>query len=185
MGARKYGFWGILFTATLFLSACAGQPSQPVIQLQTPVNVVPNTPPDPNAPIARDEHGCLTSAGDAWCEILQKCYRPGAEACETKDEHGCVTSSGSYWCDKQKKCYDPNIDFCDITKNFCPKNGGPSVGSCGRLMTPTCGWLTDNGKCANALCIRSYTNPCNACADPDIKYYTAGFCPSQKLNAKK
>jgi hypothetical protein len=31
----------------------------------------------------RDEHGCIPSAGYAWCEAKQKCLRPWEEACDS------------------------------------------------------------------------------------------------------
>ncbi|GEM_PF-900687 len=180
--AKRAGYFATAILAVLVLGGCAGQvsPSSPVQPDQ--VNV-PAAGGAPGGQVVRDEHGCLTSAGDAWCEILQKCYRPGVEACELKDEHGCVTSSGSYWCDKQQKCYDSKTEFCDLTKNFCSDTQRKAT-SCGRLMTPVCAWMADDGKCQNSLCIVSFSSPCSACLNPAVKYYTPGFCPAQKLSEK-
>jgi len=71
---------------------------------------------------ARDENGCLLSAGYIWCEALSKCLRPWEEECVTeddksnnsvvlagddRDEHGCIGSAGYTWCEKLKICARP------------------------------------------------------------------------------
>ena len=124
----------------------------------------------PSSPVQPDQVN-VPAAGGA----------PGGQV--VRDEHGCVTSSGSYWCDKQQKCYDSKTEFCDLTKNFCSDTQRKAT-SCGRLMTPVCAWMADDGKCQNSLCIVSFSSPCSACLNPAVKYYTPGFCPAQKLSEK-
>ncbi len=168
---------GLLFV--LILAGCTKQTAAPASE-QAPISSPAQSVSSENAPIVRDANGCLTSVGDIWCDVLQKCYRPGVEPCELKDDHGCLTSDGLFWCEKQQKCYDPKIDFCDTTKIFC-SDAQRKATSCGRFSSPICAWLVDDGKCQNALCIVSFSNVCSACMNPAVKYYTLGSCPAQKL----
>ncbi|MGS0895746.1 hypothetical protein ACVBGC_24930 [Burkholderia stagnalis] len=66
------------------LSACAAQPS---------------TPADASAPAAppmvgsdRDAHGCIGSAGYAWCEATRQCERPW----ELAKQKGFANSAEAY-----------------------------------------------------------------------------------------
>lgn len=68
---------------------------------------------------ANDIHGCVTSAGYAWCEATQKCQRTWEEDCasgykkpDERDAHGCITSTGFSWCETKKSC---------ALKDQCPK----------------------------------------------------------------
>jgi len=58
-----------------------------------------------------DEHGCVLSSGEAWCEYTQTCLPSGA-ACTAppkpgsdRDSHGCIPSAGYSWCEVKQKCF--------------------------------------------------------------------------------
>lgn len=76
-----------LFAALLLLAGCAQEPQETV-----------------------DEHGCATSSGQAWCDVLQKCIN-ATESCTApvqpgsdRDAHGCIPSAGYSWCEAKQKC---------------------------------------------------------------------------------
>jgi len=74
----------------------------------------------------RDAHGCITSAGETWCESSKKCIFPWVEKCVgaeqdlvelvrsggDRDAHGCITSAGETWCESSKKCIFPWVENC-------------------------------------------------------------------------
>jgi len=88
----------------------------------------------------KDSHGCIGSAGYAWCEVSQKCIKPWEENCTDaaatilggdKDEHGCIGSAGYTWCEETKKCIRPWEETCPETTQLanpasvkCEKDGG-------------------------------------------------------------
>ncbi|HHL4077732.1 hypothetical protein [Burkholderia sola] len=56
------------------LSACAAQPSAPA-NASAPADTTAQAAP-PLVGGDRDAHGCIGSAGYAWCERTQQCERP-------------------------------------------------------------------------------------------------------------
>lgn len=57
-----------------------------------------------------DEHGCVTSSGQFWCEHTSSCLAAG-ESCappvmpgSDRDSHGCIPSAGYSWCEVKQKC---------------------------------------------------------------------------------
>ncbi|ABK09916.1 conserved hypothetical protein [Burkholderia cenocepacia HI2424] len=56
------------------LSACAAQSSAPAAASAPADNAAPVAPPLVGGD--RDAHGCIGSAGYAWCERTQQCERP-------------------------------------------------------------------------------------------------------------
>ena len=88
----------------------------------------------------RDEHGCIPSAGYAWCEEKQACIRPWMENCTSllvgndSDEHGCKASAGYIWCRETQKCIRPWMENCTIqdeARAFCGKENVANVFVCG------------------------------------------------------
>ena len=87
----------------------------------------------------RDPHGCIPSAGYAWCEGKQKCLRAWEEGCTQAgvqcttvadcgtgaascingtcsqyDAHGCTPAGGYTWCDLLQQCIRPWEINCTI-----------------------------------------------------------------------
>lgn len=83
----KNMLFAALFAALLLLAGCSQQPET-----------------------VTDEHGCVTSSGEAWCGVLARCISP-AENCTAppapgsdRDAHGCIPSAGYSWCEAKQKC---------------------------------------------------------------------------------
>ena len=80
----------------------------------------------------RDSHGCIASAGYAWCEALQACIQPWETNCTApliggdKDVHGCYTAAGYSWCGAKQKCirsWEENCAASNGTAPAVPQNG--------------------------------------------------------------
>ena len=46
------------------------------------------------------------------------------------------------------------------------------------IQVVVCGWYKRNIKCIKYPFASTYGNPCLACADPKVAYYTYGVCPA-------
>jgi hypothetical protein len=51
--------------------------------------------------------------------------------------------------------------------------------ACTMEYTPVCGWFGKNIQCIKYPCAADYGNPCTACADEKVEYWTEGECPSE------
>ena len=91
----KNMLFAALIAALLMLAGCAQQPQ-----------------------VVTDEHGCVTSSGESWCNYTQMCI--GANGTCTapvvvggdRDAHGCIPSAGYSWCDVKQKCLRPWEEPC-------------------------------------------------------------------------
>jgi hypothetical protein len=66
-----------------------------------------------------DTHGCISSAGYIWCEILNKCLRTWIEACEFPSN--CLT-----WNDGCNMCQLNNGEITLCSERYCFTRGMPS-----------------------------------------------------------
>jgi len=66
-----------------------------------------------------DTHGCISSAGYIWCEILNKCVRTWIEACEYPSN--CLT-----WNDGCNMCQLNNGEITLCSERYCFTRGMPS-----------------------------------------------------------
>ncbi|MFC1647957.1 hypothetical protein ACFL1B_00715 [Nanoarchaeota archaeon] len=73
----------------------------------------------------------------------------------------------------------PDCEFeeCPETdKVFCmPEQRDAEI--CTMEYRPVCGWNGPNIQCIKWPCAETYSNPCGACSNPDVEYYTEGECP--------
>lgn len=63
-------------------------------------------------------------------------------------------------------------------KNFCsPDSRNKLITSCPKETVPSCGYLYSQN-CLNnrTACVIGYLNPCLACINPVIEYWTEGYC---------
>ena len=72
-----------------------------------------------------------------------------------------------------------NIQIPDEThgKTFCkPEDRNAEI--CTEIYQPVCGWV-DPAKiqCIRYPCAVIFGNPCSACMDENVLYYTEGECP--------
>lgn len=61
-------------------------------------------------------------------------------------------------------------------KKMCDSNSR-NVSACTMEYNPVCGWNNKNIKCIRYPCASTYSNPCVACKNEDVEYYTLGECP--------
>lgn len=61
-------------------------------------------------------------------------------------------------------------------KIYCtPEQRG--IKSCPTNTSLVCGWFNQSVKCLAYPCADVYLNPCAACINPVVEFYTAGECP--------
>lgn len=64
----------------------------------------------------------------------------------------------------------------EVIKNICsPADKAGDV--CAQLYTATCGWFNQAIKCLRYPCAQNFGNPCEACHNQQVEYWTAGECP--------
>lgn len=64
----------------------------------------------------------------------------------------------------------------EIQKNYCSlKSRKADV--CIMVYQPVCGWFNESIKCIKYPCAATYSNPCFACQDLKVDYWTDGECP--------
>lgn len=61
-------------------------------------------------------------------------------------------------------------------KTYCtPEQKSAEV--CPQYYSATCGWFNQSIKCLKYPCANTFPNPCFACANPSVDFYTNGECP--------
>ena len=65
-------------------------------------------------------------------------------------------------------------------KYYCTP-GSRKVEICTLEYRPVCGWFNERIKCIRYPCAATYSNPCFACTDEKVEYWTEGECP---INSK-
>jgi putative hemolysin len=63
-----------------------------------------------------------------------------------------------------------------LAKTYC-KPEQRNVQACTMEYGPVCGWFDSSINCLAYPCAQTASNPCMACADPKVEYYTGGECP--------
>jgi hypothetical protein len=48
---------------------------------------------------------------------------------------------------------------------------------CNEIYSPTCGWFKTSVNCLKYPCAQDFGNPCLACHDENVEYYTPDKCP--------
>ena len=147
----------VIFISTLLLLGCVSSQNQ----------ALPSVPSPPAPPTLvggdKDAHGCIGSAGYAWCEKKGKCLRPWEENCTAapaliggdRDSHGCISSAGYVWCNVIQYCIRPWETNCSadaLTNSQMPGSGRDSHGCIGSAGYS---WCAEKEKC-----IRGWEEPC-------------------------
>ncbi len=79
------------------------------------------------------------------------------------DEKGCG-------CQKIKEDVKPERVFCEESQR--------NVDVCTMEYRPVCGWFNpEKVQCIKYPCAQTISNPCFACSNPDVLYWTEGECP--------
>ncbi len=66
-----------------------------------------------------------------------------------------------------------------IFVSYCRRHYCGSVRStvCTMEYRQVCGWFNSQTMCLRYPCAAEYSNPCVACSDSNVVYYTFGVCP--------
>ncbi len=104
---------------------------------------------------------------------------------------GCSSQSPKECTEEAKICPDgsavertgPNCEFpsCpennqnNLMTNACTESDRSK--SCSDDDQPVCGWFNQSIKCIKYPCAANYGNPCWACSEPQVEYWTEGPCP--------
>jgi len=151
-----------------------------------------------------DEHGCLTGAGYSWNESVGACVREWELKAEDRRAAEIAIAPLSFpvtvvEVSKQEceGCYNITLqrndnqermevnlrnwaiaieNNVDGKKNYCsPAQRGAQM--CTMEYAPVCGWFNENIKCVKYPCAQTYSNPCMACSNENVAYWTDGECP--------
>ena len=61
-------------------------------------------------------------------------------------------------------------------KNYCTA-GQRGAEMCTMEYMPVCGWFDESIQCIKYPCAQTYSNPCMACSEAKVAYWTSGECP--------
>ena len=64
----------------------------------------------------------------------------------------------------------------ELEKTFCKPEQRGTV-ACTMDYRPVCGWFNESILCIKYPCAATYSNPCTACSEEIVKYWTEGECP--------
>lgn len=128
--------------------------------------------------IAGCTHGNIeqnTNEGQGNENVCQECPQissPGPEFCmDGKIVAGEVNECG---CRAAPKCETNN--GASLEQHTCtPEQKSATI--CTLEYAPVCGWFDQGIKCFAYPCAAAYGNKCQACAAPNVAYWTDGECP--------
>lgn len=67
----------------------------------------------------------------------------------------------------------------DEDVHFCTEEQRDAE-ACTREYDPVCGWYKEDVECKSTPCAETASNPCEACRNPDVEFWTKGECPEDK-----
>ena len=147
-----------------------------------------------------DEHGCLIGAGYSWDSEVGVCTRNWELNSEEKSAVKIASKEIDFYAtavDVVKLDGEGNFDVTlqrndnreifDITLtnwkasegNYCSE-GQRSTDACTMEYWPVCGWFDESIKCFAYPCAQTFSNPCTACSNEKVEYWTEGECPSSQ-----
>jgi len=65
---------------------------------------------------------------------------------------------------------------CIPNKTYCTEEQR-NTQACTMEYRPVCGWFDESIQCVKYPCADTYSNPCIACSDEKVEYWTEGECP--------
>lgn len=118
--------------------------------------------------------------------IAPLCNYNSTERNYVDTDHNCVVN---FFCIQGTKAFKDNCGCgCEKISNTDQTNSSNShkvycspdskkAQVCPEYYSATCGWFSTSIKCIKYPCAQTFSNPCFACADPKVSYYTMGECP--------
>ena len=67
---------------------------------------------------------------------------------------------------------DDEVHFCSEAER--------EVEVCTQEYNPVCGWYHSEVECETTPCATTEPNPCYACKNPDVEFWTWGECPENR-----
>ena len=147
----------------------------------------------------KDDYGCLTGAGYSYDEEVKACTRNWELNQEDKEAVKIATAHLSYPVtvieteklgegdykitlqrnDNQERITTEitNWEIVNKDRNFCTQESREAE-ACTMEYNPVCGWYGTETKCLKYPCAQTYSNPCVACQDSKVAYWTQGECPN-------
>lgn len=96
------------------------------------------------------------------CQICPPCEVCSSLSCNSKE-----------FCNK----IGFDINFSNLQRRTFCKEEERNADFCPEYYSPTCGWFDQSIKCLVYPCANDFENPCFACSNKDVLYYTSGKCP--------
>lgn len=108
-------------------------------------------------------------------EIVDMVTSHGSLKIDSYDD--CVAAGNPILESYPEKCIANNITYTkELEKNFCsPESKNATV--CTMEYMPVCGWFSNDIQCIKYPCAADFSNPCQACIDEKVEYWTMGECP--------
>lgn len=96
------------------------------------------------------------------CVVCPPCAACSLISCQTKDFCKSIGFNETW--------------YTNTKPNYCtPEQKSAEV--CPEYYSATCGWFNQSIQCIKYPCAQTFSNPCFACADAKVEYYTMGECP--------
>ncbi|MFA6088677.1 MAG: DUF333 domain-containing protein [Candidatus Woesearchaeota archaeon] len=140
-----------------------------------------STPTCSECPLLSQPSPDFCKDGKVVAGVTDNCGCIGAPKCEpvacTMDAKVC--SDGSYVGRIAPDCeFAPcPINVTTKDKIYC-KSEQRNAQVCTLEYRPVCGWFNNNIKCIKYPCAITADNPCNACSNENVEYWTDGECPN-------
>lgn len=98
------------------------------------------------------------------CVVCPPCEACSSLRCQTKEFCESIGFNETWYNDMNPK------------KTYCTKEQ-KSAEFCPEYYSATCGWFKESINCIKYPCAQTFSNPCFACMDENVEYYTQGECP--------
>jgi len=119
------------------------------------------------------KYGTIVDGGknDCGCQLPPKCENVGCP------EDAKLCSDGITTVVRQP----PYCEFAacpdELEKNYCTPESRKAE-ACATIYTPVCGWFSQNIQCFRYPCAINAGNPCEACQNENVEFWTEGDCPN-------
>jgi hypothetical protein len=102
----------------------------------------------------------VVSNNPAQCEVIRFTCEPGMQPWFSQEGCGC---------EKEVRIPEGQMNLCAATSWM--------EGACTMEYRPVCGWFDESVQCLTYPCAQTYSNPCMACTNEQVRGWTEGECP--------